>query len=172
VIKSSPIRRTGMDEDIITMTRRYLDFAPLHATEKLWERHKVRVSREKVRRIMVAQGRSRQRVSHTTKIVNSLSLPRFGLSCLWSFATDVQRPSVLPSRRLCHSREARSMKPGVLVFGNACSILSNFSNLHRFLFITLSHFRPKNRPIFPFSYKSGHYYKLFKLNSLSIAINT
>ena len=36
--------------------QRYPDFTPLHATEKLWERHKVRVIREKVRRIMVAQG--------------------------------------------------------------------------------------------------------------------
>ena len=35
---------------------RYGDFAPLHATEKLWERHKIRVSREKVRRIMMAKG--------------------------------------------------------------------------------------------------------------------
>lgn len=35
---------------------RYPDFAPLHATEKLWERHKVRVSREKVRQIMMVKG--------------------------------------------------------------------------------------------------------------------
>jgi len=35
---------------------RYPDFTPLHAAEKLWERHKVRVSREKVRRIMMAKG--------------------------------------------------------------------------------------------------------------------
>jgi len=34
----------------------YPDFAPLHATEKLWERHKVRVSREKVRQIMMERG--------------------------------------------------------------------------------------------------------------------
>jgi hypothetical protein len=41
--------------------QRYGDFAPLHATEKLWERHKVRVSREKVRRIMMAKGLWRRR---------------------------------------------------------------------------------------------------------------
>lgn len=35
---------------------RYPDFTPLYAAEKLWERHKVRVSREKVRRIMMAKG--------------------------------------------------------------------------------------------------------------------
>lgn len=35
---------------------RYPDFTPLHAAEKLWERHKVRVSREKVRLIMMAEG--------------------------------------------------------------------------------------------------------------------
>lgn len=35
---------------------RYPDFTPLHTAEKLWERHKVRVSREKVRRIMMAKG--------------------------------------------------------------------------------------------------------------------
>ncbi len=38
------------------IAERYRDFTPLHATEKLWERHKVRVSREKVRRIMMAKG--------------------------------------------------------------------------------------------------------------------
>jgi predicted DNA-binding protein (UPF0251 family) len=35
---------------------RYPDFTPLHAAEKLWERHKIGVSREKVRLIMVAKG--------------------------------------------------------------------------------------------------------------------
>jgi len=40
---------------------RYPDFTPLHAAEKLWERHKVRVSREKVRRIMMAKGLWRRR---------------------------------------------------------------------------------------------------------------
>jgi transposase len=35
---------------------RYPDFTPLHAAEKLWERHKLRVSREKVRLIMMAKG--------------------------------------------------------------------------------------------------------------------
>src|SRR4030043_1136062 len=39
----------------------YPDFGPLHAAEKLWERHKVRVSREKVRRIMMAKGLWRRR---------------------------------------------------------------------------------------------------------------
>jgi transposase len=47
---------------------RYPDFAPLHAAEKLWERHKVRVSREKVRRIMMAKGlwkrRRRRKADH------------------------------------------------------------------------------------------------------------
>lgn len=35
---------------------RYPDFTPLHASEKLWERHRIRVSREKVRLIMMARG--------------------------------------------------------------------------------------------------------------------
>jgi hypothetical protein len=35
---------------------RYPDFTPLHAAEKLWERNKIGVSREKVRLIMVAKG--------------------------------------------------------------------------------------------------------------------
>jgi len=39
----------------------YSDFTPLHAAEKLWERHKVRVSREKVRLIMMAKGLWRRR---------------------------------------------------------------------------------------------------------------
>jgi predicted DNA-binding protein (UPF0251 family) len=40
---------------------RYRDFTPLHASEKLWERHRVRVSREKVRLIMMAKGLWRRR---------------------------------------------------------------------------------------------------------------
>jgi transposase len=40
---------------------RYSDFTPLHAAEKLWERHKVWVSWEKVRRIMMAKGLWRRR---------------------------------------------------------------------------------------------------------------
>jgi hypothetical protein len=40
---------------------RYPDFAPLHAAEKLWERHKLRVSREKVRQIMMAKGMWKRR---------------------------------------------------------------------------------------------------------------
>ena len=40
---------------------RYPDFPPLHAAEKLWERHRVRVSREKVRQIMMAKGLWRRR---------------------------------------------------------------------------------------------------------------
>ena len=43
------------------IAERYPDFGPLHAAEKLWERHKVRVSREKVRRIMMAKGLWRRR---------------------------------------------------------------------------------------------------------------
>jgi transposase len=35
---------------------RYADFTPLHAAEKLWERHRIRVSREKVRQVMMARG--------------------------------------------------------------------------------------------------------------------
>ncbi len=35
---------------------RYPDFTPLHAAEKLWERHRIRVSREKVRQLMMARG--------------------------------------------------------------------------------------------------------------------
>ena len=38
------------------IAERYRDFTPLHAAEKLWERHKVRVSREKVRQVMMAKG--------------------------------------------------------------------------------------------------------------------
>ena len=37
----------------------------------------------------------------------------------------VQCPSVIPSRRLCHSRVACSLKPGASVFGNIRSILVN-----------------------------------------------
>jgi hypothetical protein len=40
---------------------RYPDFTPLHAMEKLRERHKIGVSREKVRQIMMAQGLWRRR---------------------------------------------------------------------------------------------------------------
>jgi len=43
------------------IAERYPDFGPLHAAEKLWERHKVPVSREKVRRIMMAKGLWRRR---------------------------------------------------------------------------------------------------------------
>jgi transposase len=51
-----------MVERIVSIiAERYPDFGPLHAAEKLWERHKVRVSREKVRRIMIAKGLWRRR---------------------------------------------------------------------------------------------------------------
>ena len=51
-----------MVERIVSIiAERYPDFGPLHAAEKLWERHKVRVSREKVRRIMMAKGLWRRR---------------------------------------------------------------------------------------------------------------
>src|SRR4030065_1522640 len=46
---------------VSSIAERYPDFGPLHAAEKLWERHKVRVSREKVRRIMMAKGLWRRR---------------------------------------------------------------------------------------------------------------
>jgi hypothetical protein len=52
----------GFEERIASIIgEKYPDFAPLHATEKLWERHKLRVSREKVRRIMMAKGLWRRR---------------------------------------------------------------------------------------------------------------
>jgi len=35
---------------------KYPDFSPLHAAEKLEERHRIRVSREKVRQVMIAFG--------------------------------------------------------------------------------------------------------------------
>jgi hypothetical protein len=46
------------------LAERYPDFTPLHVTEKLWSQHRIRVSRESVRRIMLAKGlwkRRRQR---------------------------------------------------------------------------------------------------------------
>jgi hypothetical protein len=50
------------------ISERYPDFTPLHASEKLWERHKIHLSREKVRQIMMAKGlwkrRRRRKADH------------------------------------------------------------------------------------------------------------
>jgi transposase len=58
----------AMDRIGTIIGERYSDFTPLHAAEKLWERHKVRVSREKVRQIMIAKGlwkrRRRRKADH------------------------------------------------------------------------------------------------------------
>ena len=61
--RPSPRRmRSEMVDRIASIIgQQYRDFTPLHATEKLWERHKVRVSREKVRLIMMARGLWRRR---------------------------------------------------------------------------------------------------------------
>src|SRR5512136_1839762 len=56
--RTSP-RKMGPElEQKITsiIAKQYPDFTPLHAAEKLWERHRIRVSRETVRRLMMAQG--------------------------------------------------------------------------------------------------------------------
>jgi transposase len=49
--------RPEVEERIASIiAERYPDFTPLHAAEKLWERHRLRVSREKARLIMMAKG--------------------------------------------------------------------------------------------------------------------
>jgi predicted DNA-binding protein (UPF0251 family) len=46
-----------LEERIAAIIRtRYPDFSPLHASEKLFERHRIGVSREKVRQVMMAHG--------------------------------------------------------------------------------------------------------------------
>jgi transposase len=46
-----------MEDRIARIIRgRYPDFSPLHASEKLAERHRIEVSREKVRQVMIARG--------------------------------------------------------------------------------------------------------------------
>ena len=56
--KSSPRKMAEELEDRITaiIRARYPDFSPLHATEKLAERHRIEVSREKVRQVMMSHG--------------------------------------------------------------------------------------------------------------------
>ncbi len=46
-----------LEERIVALIRtRYADFSPLHASEKLEERHRIRVSREKLRQVMMSHG--------------------------------------------------------------------------------------------------------------------
>lgn len=56
--RSSPRKMPEALEDRIAriITSRYPDFGPLHVTEKLQERHRIEVSREKVRQVMLAKG--------------------------------------------------------------------------------------------------------------------
>jgi len=56
--KESPRKMTEEMEDRIAeiIGKRYPDFSPLHASEKLAERHRIEVSREKVRQVMMAKG--------------------------------------------------------------------------------------------------------------------
>ena len=66
----SPQKMSREQEETIgsIIAERYPDFTPLHASEKLWERHKIRLSREKVRQIMLAKGlwkrRRRRKADH------------------------------------------------------------------------------------------------------------
>ena len=56
--KPSPRKMAEELEDRITaiIRTRYPDFSPLHATEKLAERHRIGVSREKIRQVMMSHG--------------------------------------------------------------------------------------------------------------------
>jgi transposase len=56
--RASPRKMGPEREQKITslIAKQYPDFTPLHAAEKLWERHRIRVSRETVRQLMMAQG--------------------------------------------------------------------------------------------------------------------
>jgi transposase len=56
--KESPRKMAEEMEDRIAeiIRARYPDFSPLHAAEKLAERHRIEVSREKVRQVMMAKG--------------------------------------------------------------------------------------------------------------------
>jgi transposase len=56
--KPSPRKMAEELEDRITaiIRTRYPDFSPLHAAEKLAERHRIEVSREKVRQVMMSHG--------------------------------------------------------------------------------------------------------------------
>ena len=65
------------------IAERYPDFTPLHAAEKLWERHRIRVSRERVRQLMMARGlwkrrwrRKAERLRRTWAVSNSRSFRR------------------------------------------------------------------------------------------------
>jgi transposase len=66
--RRSPRKMSGAEEERIAaiISERYPDFTPLHVAEKLWERHKVRLSREKVRLIMLAKGLWRRHRRRTT----------------------------------------------------------------------------------------------------------
>ena len=57
--KPSPRKMAEDLEDRIAVIirTRHPDFSPLHATEKLEERHRIEVSREKVRQVMMVHGR-------------------------------------------------------------------------------------------------------------------
>jgi transposase len=56
--KESPRKMAETLEDRIAeiIGKRYPDFSPLHASEKLAERHHIEVSREKVRQLMISKG--------------------------------------------------------------------------------------------------------------------
>jgi transposase len=68
--RRSPRKMSGDEEERIAsiIGERYPDFTPLHVSEKLWERHRIRLSREKVRLIMMAKGlwtrRRRRKADH------------------------------------------------------------------------------------------------------------
>jgi transposase len=61
--RESPRKMAEALEDRIAevIRSRYPDFSPLHAAEKLSERHRIEVSREKVRQVMMAKGLWRRR---------------------------------------------------------------------------------------------------------------
>jgi len=61
--RESPRKMVEALEDRIAeiIRSRYQDFSPLHVAEKLSERHRIEVSREKVRQVMMAKGLWRRR---------------------------------------------------------------------------------------------------------------
>jgi transposase len=56
--KESPRKMAGEEEDRITgiIKDKYWDFGPTFAMEKLWEKDRIKVSKEKLRQIMIAAG--------------------------------------------------------------------------------------------------------------------
>lgn len=66
----SPRRMSARLEDRMAeiIRAKYTDFSPLHAAEKLEQRHRIRISREKVRQVMMSHGlwkrRRRRREDH------------------------------------------------------------------------------------------------------------